>query len=75
MTSKQKKKRNKKYHGEDAAVKKPQVTKISVPKRNKFQKIYHGNKDRLKGHLQRIAVVFVILLVFYLLNRLISLIF
>lgn len=42
--AKQKKKRNKAYHGADAAIRVPKVTRIVAPDRNKLQQWWVDNK-------------------------------
>lgn len=57
MANKQKKKRNKQYHGADAALTRPTVTKISAVNRSKLGQWWFDRKKILRPVLIGAAVV------------------
>lgn len=67
--AKQKKKRNKVYKGNDAAVSRPTITRVSAVNRNKFQQWWFEKKRIVKpvGIASGVAI-FVVWLVFELIS-------
>lgn len=61
--AKVKKKRNKPYRGQDAAVQKPNITRISAANRSRLGQWWFDRKRILKPVLIAGAVVFVIILI------------
>jgi hypothetical protein len=59
--TKQKKKRNKSYTGQNAAITRPIVTRLSAVKRNKFQQWWFEKKRLVKPALIATAVVIVVI--------------
>jgi len=62
MANKQKKKRNKQYQGVDAAVTRPNVTKVSAVNRTKVGQWWFDRKKILKPVLITSGVVIIIVL-------------
>lgn len=60
MANKQKKKRNKQYRGQDAAMNRPAVTRITAANRSKLGQWWFDRKRVLKPVLIGVAVVIVI---------------
>ena len=61
MAHKQKKKRNKQYHGADAALDRPVVTKISAVNRSKLGQWWFDRKKVLKPVLIGGAIALVVI--------------
>lgn len=59
--AKQKKKRNKVYTGQDAAITKPTVTRIQAANRNKIQQWWFEKKRVAKPILIGVAVALIVL--------------
>ena len=57
MANKTKKKRNKQYRGQDAAMSRPSVTRISAANRSKFGQWWFERKRILKPVLIGVAIV------------------
>ena len=60
---KNKKKRNKKYAGADAAIIQPVITRIEAVNRNKLAQWWFDHKKRAKPVLIAIGVVFAIVII------------
>lgn len=69
MANKQKKKRNKQYRGQDAAMTRPAVTRITAANRSKLGQWWFDRKKILKPILIAVAVAAVIALLIYELIR------
>ncbi len=65
MANKQKKKRTKKYHGADAKVSTPLVTRVSAEERSRFKEwwLVYGQIVRIVGMVAAIAFVVILLVV------------
>jgi hypothetical protein len=61
--AKHKKKRNKVYTGEDAAITKPVITRISAANRSKFGQWWFDNKRIAKPVLITSGVVFLVIII------------
>ena len=61
MANKQKKKRNKKYQGVDAAVARPVVTRVTAANRSKLGQWWFERKRVLRPILIAVAVILVII--------------
>ena len=57
----QKKRRTKRYSGEDAAVSGTKVTRVTAPERSRLGEWFHDNKRRLLAY----AVIVAIVTIFY----------
>ena len=71
LMTKQKKKRNKVYRGEDASITKPVVTKISAANRNKPQQWWFEKKRIAKPILIAAGIVAAVIWLIYELVRLV----
>lgn len=60
MANKQKKKRNKKYTGVEAAINRPVITRVSAVNRNKFSQWWFDHKRILKPVLIAAGVIIVV---------------
>ncbi|HTJ73271.1 MAG TPA: hypothetical protein VL481_01615 [Verrucomicrobiae bacterium] len=70
--AKQKKKRNKVYTGQDAALSRPVVTRISAANRNKVQQWWFEKKRIAKPVLIGVAVAIVVIWLLFELIRVVS---
>jgi hypothetical protein len=70
--AKQKKKRNKVYTGQDAAVNRPSVTRISAANRNKAQQWWFEKKRIAKPVLIGVAVAIIVIWLLIELVRIVS---
>ena len=70
--AKQKKKRSKPYTGQDAAMDKPSVTRISAANRNKVQQWWFDNKRIAKPVAIAVAVAIVVIWLLVELIRIVS---
>lgn len=70
--AKQKKKRNKVYTGQDAALSRPIVTRISAANRNKVQQWWFEKKKIAKPVLIGVAVAIVVIWLLFELVRVVS---
>ncbi len=69
MANKQKKKRNKQYRGQDAAMTRPAVTRITAANRTKVGQWWFDRKKVLKPILIAVLVAAVVALLIYELVR------
>lgn len=69
MANKQKKKRNKQYRGQDAAMTRPAVTRITAANRSALGQWWFDRKKILKPIIIAVAVAAVIALLIYELIR------
>ncbi|HWT40007.1 MAG TPA: hypothetical protein VN081_01880 [Dongiaceae bacterium] len=60
MANKQKKKRNKQYRGQDAAVTRPTVTRLTAANRSKLGQWWFDRKRVLKPVLIAVGIAFVL---------------
>lgn len=58
--AKTKKKRTKKYHGVDAAIDKPHVTRIVAVKKSPLRSWYDDHRNRLAGWGVLIGILFIV---------------
>lgn len=65
MANKQKKKRNKRYHGADAKVTTPSVVRVSAEERSRFKEwwLVYGQLTRIAGAIVGILFVLILLIV------------
>lgn len=63
--AKQKKKRNKKYHGEDAKRERPIIKKVVVEDKSKFREWIDDNKTELKIRGAQLSFVAILGLIIY----------
>ena len=70
--AKQKKKRNKAYTGQDAAVGRPTVTRISAANRNKVQQWWFEKKRIAKPVLIGVGIAIVVIWLLFELIRVVS---